>query len=221
MVTVHLGPSWFFGADACLEALAAFIALCVAFASWRVYRMSRQKSCGVFTVSMVLLTFSFLSRAVTDVLIENIFFELPSNLVGYVFYVGYVIHILLSLLAYLILVCVTNKICDRKTVALLLLILVPSLMLSSSYYVSFYGLSTILLGFITFSYFQNYSAVKKACKCPMNNAFFVFLAFLFLTLAQIMFLFEMFFKPLYVAAQITQAFGYLVLLFALIKIVFK
>lgn len=221
MVTVHLGPQWFFGADACLEALAAFIALCVAFASWRVYRMSRQKSCGVFTVSMVLLTFSFLSRAVTDALIENIFFELPQELVGRVFYVGYVSHIFLALLAYVLLACVTGKICDKRTVALLLLMVVPSLLLSSSYYVSFYGLSAILLCFITFSYFQNYFVVKKACKCPMNSAFFVFLAFLFLTFAQVMFLFEMFYKPLYVAAEITQAFGYLVMLFALIKIVLK
>ncbi len=221
MVTVHLGPAWFFGADAVLEALAALIALLVAFASWRVYKMSRQKSCGIFTASMVLLTFSFLSRAVTDALIENIFFGLPSNLVGHVFYVGYLIHIILALLAYLILVCVTHKICDKRVVVLLLLILVPSLLLSGSYYVSFYGLSAILLGFIAFSYFKNYFIVKKECKCPMNSAFFVFLAFLFLTFAQFMFLFEMFFKPLYVAAQITQALGYLVLLFALIKIVRK
>src|SRR3990172_9903106 len=102
MVSVHLqGPQWFFGADASLEAFAAVIAFCVAFASLRVYRVTREQKYGYFTASMALLTLSFLARAITDTLLEELLFTVPSELSGMIFFIGYVTHIILALVAYL------------------------------------------------------------------------------------------------------------------------
>ncbi len=212
MVSVHMqGPQWFFGADASLEAFAAVIAFCVAFASLRVYRVTRERKYGFFTASMVLLTLSFLSRAITDALLEELLFTIPSNISGMIFFIGYVLHILLALTAYVLLVIITHKITDKSIIALLFLILVPSIMISGSYFLSFYGLSAILLAFVAFSYYQNYRKVCKASAC------LVFLSFLLLAIAQLLFLFEAVYDPLYVAAHVTQAAGYMVLLFALVK----
>lgn len=215
MVAVHLGPSWFFGVDAILEAFASLIALFVALASWRVYRMTGGKKYGFFTVGMFLLMFSFVSRAVTDALIEGIFLKVPEQLVKYVFLVGYVAHIFLALTAYLLLIIITHKIVDKKVIALLFFLVVPSMLLSGSYYLSFYGLSAILLAFVALAYFQNYQKVCSLSAC------FVFSGFVLLTFAQLLFLAEILYKPLYAGAQIVQAFGYLLLLIALVKTLLK
>ncbi|VVB81488.1 Uncharacterised protein [uncultured archaeon] len=215
MVSVHLGPAWFFGADACLEALASVIAFFVALASFRVYRLTKERKYGYFTVSMVLLTLSFISRAVTDALMEEIVFKVPAGLVGSIFYIGYVAHILLALGAYLLLFIITHKLADKRVIALLFLILIPSLLLSGSYYMSFYGISALLLGFIALSYWQNYRKVCKLAAC------LVFVSFSLLTVAQILFLVESHLELFYVAAELAQAAGYLLLLFALIKTMFK
>ncbi len=216
MVSVYLqGPKWFFGADASLEAFAAVIAFSVAFAALRVYRVTRERKYAYFTASMMLLTLSFLSRAIADTLLEELLFALPSNVTGLIFFIGYVAHILLALTAYLILVIVTHKITDKRIIALLFILTLPSLLISGSYFLSFYGLSAILLAFIAFSYYQNYSKVCKASAC------LVFISFAFLTLAQVLFLFEAVKEPLYVAAHVIQAAGYLVLLFALVKTLLK
>ena len=220
MVNVYLhGPEWFFGVDASLETLATIIALFVAVASFKVYRMTREKKYAYFTASFVLLTLSFLARALTDSLLEDVFdkivgdqiFIIPQKYAPVLFFSGYVTHILLALAAYVILFLITHKITDKRVISLIFLILVPSMLLSGSYFLSFYGLSIIFLGFITYAYYQNY---KKVCKLP---SCFVFIAFLFLTIAQVMFLLEAVYKPLYVVAHVTQAAGCVVLLFALIK----
>jgi hypothetical protein len=224
MVNVYLhGPKWFFGADASLMAFAALIAFCVAFAAFRLYRMTDEKKYAFFTTSFVLLTFSFLARAAADTLLEGIVFSAPAHLAGLIFFYGYVLHILLALTAYAVLIIITHKITDLRIIALLFLIMIPSMLLSGSYYLSFYGLSMIFLAFIATAYYQNYKKVCSAASC------LVFIAFVLLTFAQIQFLlegvrilaFEAVRPYLYVTAHITQAAGYLLILFALIRTLLK
>ena len=215
MVTIHLGPKWFFGIDASLEAFASLIAFCVTLTSYRIWKITKEKKYMHFTTSFLLLTLSFLTRAITDSLLEEIFVKIPAEYTGKVFFIGYVAHILLALIAYVTLFSVTHKIENKKVLTLIYLILIPSLLLSGSYFLSFYGLSAIFLSFITIAYYQNY---KKVCK---SSACLVFIAFTLLAFAQVFFLAEVMYKPMYVIAHITQAIGYVVLLVALIKTIFK
>ncbi len=223
MVSVHVhGPVWFFGVDASLEAFATIIALCVAIASFKAYRMTREKKYAYFTVSFALVTLSFLARAVTDALLEEVVMKVPGAVANNLFYLGYVLHILLALVAYVLLIIITHKISDKRVIALLFLTLVPSLLLSGSYYLSFYGLSTIFLAFVALAYYQNYHKVRTAASC------LVCIAFALLTISQILFLLEavkeyvhVMMQYWYVMAHVIQAAGYLVLLIALIKTLIK
>ncbi len=216
MVNVYVhGPEWFFGTDAVLVAFSALIAFCVVLAASRLYRMTEERRYAFFTACFVLLTLSFLFRALTDSLLQKVFFEIPAHLTALVFFYGYVVSILLALTAYLILLIVTHKLKDKRIIALLFLILVPSMLLSGSYYLSFYGLSAIFLAFISASYFQNYKKVRSFASCS------VFIAFLLLTLAQVQFLLEAVRISFYVSAHITQAAGFLLILIALIKTLIK
>ena len=216
MVTVQLaGPQWFLGVDAILEAFAALVALLVVLAAYRVYKMTCEKKYAYFTVSFGLLTLSFLSRAITNSLIEETFFTVPQHLLGRIFFIGYVIHILLALTAYLLLITITHKITDKRVIALLFIILVPSLLLSGSYFLSFYGFSTIFLAFIAAAYYKNY---KIRCT---GSACMVFLAFLLLCLSQAQMLLEAVQDFWYVTGHITQTAGFLLLFLALLKVTFK
>jgi len=219
MINVYLhGPQWFLGVDAALEALAAVIALLVALVAHKAYRLTGEKKYFYFTGSIYLLTLSFLSRAVTDAVVRQIFFEIPDSIAGIVFYLGYVVHILLAFVAYIILIAITHKIYDKRVLALLFLTLIPSLLLSGSYYRTFYGLSLIFLAFITLAYYQNYRKVNNLA------SFTVFVAFALLTLAQLQFLLQGFYiwsaniwNTFYVTSHVTQALGYLSLFIALLK----
>lgn len=204
-------PEWFLGVDASLELLAAIITFFVAFASYKVYRMTSGRKYFYFSASFALLTLGFLTRAVTDFILEELLITVPEPYTGALFFGGYVTHIFLTLAAYLVLIKITFNIKDKKLMALLALILVPGLLLSGSYYISFYGLSMIMLAFITSTYWTNY---RKVCK---GSACMVFTAFLLLTTSQALFLLDMLNVNLYVAAHIAQAAAFLTLLATLIK----
>lgn len=216
MVSIQLGPQWFFGVDAGLEATAAIIAFFIAVSALKVFRMSHDKRYFYFMGSFALLTLSFLSRAITDTLIEGIVVSVPQDYLGSIFFYGYVAHIFLALAAYVILFAVTHKIHDRRIVAFLFLILVPGLLLSASYFLSFYVTSLLFLAFISSIYLQNALKVKKL------TSWLVFLGFMIITIAQVFFLLDAVTKTQgYVIAHMAQGLGYLVLLLALLKIIYK
>lgn len=219
MFNVYLhGPEWFLGLDAALEGLAALIAFLVTLVSYRAFRATDERRTGYFTLSMGLLTLSFLSRSIADSLLRGIFIPLTETTAGLVFYLGYVAHIMLAFVAYIILVCITHKINDKRMAALLFITLIPSLLLSGSYYRSFYTLSFIFLAFIAVTYYQNWRQVKT------RSSALVMESFILLTAAQAQFLIQGFnilpgdaWNALFVTAHVTQALGYLFLLSALIK----
>lgn len=214
MVSVHLGPTWFFGVDAGLEALTAVVAFCVVVAALRVFQFTREKKYGYFTLAFGLLTLSFLSRAVADLLIEELLWKLPQELIAKIFLFGYVSHIFFAIAAYLILLVLTYKIEDARVVTLIGLLLIPALLLSGSYFLSFYIISALMLGYIALAYYHNF---KRVCSMP---SCLVFWAFVFLFLAQVLFLCEIVHDYWYAAAHIVQACGYLLMLIALLRITF-
>ncbi|MBS3124629.1 hypothetical protein J4211_00010 [Candidatus Woesearchaeota archaeon] len=215
MLNIYLPrPEWFFGVDTTLEAFAGIIALLIAFVSYKLYRSTNERSYKYFLASFVLLGGSFLSRSVADAFLGK-FFNVSPNIIGLVFFGGYVGHIFLALAAYLLLIASTYKIEDKRLLVMMFLLLVPGLVFSASYFLSFYVLSSILLLFITWAYSQNYRKVRSVTSA------LVFGAFILLTLAQPLFILDMRSNIWYVFAHAVQAFAYLMLLAALLRILLK
>jgi len=210
-LTIH-SPAWFLGVDASLEAFAALIAFFVTFASYKVYRVSKENRYRSFMTAFILLTLSFLVRAGADSILEKIFLHLSQGLYAKVFFIGYVLHIFLALSAYLLLIAITHKIAQRRIIGLISILLFVAMILSGSYFLSFYIISTVLLAFVCVAYFQNFRKVHSQTSC------LVFIAFLLLTLAQPQFLLEAVNDVWYATAHITQALGYLTLLITLLRL---
>ncbi len=216
MLNIYLPrPDWFFGLDAGLEAFAGIIALLIAYASYKLYKSTDERSYKYFLASFLLLGVSFLSRAVADAFLGKVFFVAPVKFIAWVFFLGYIGHIFSALAAYILLVASTYKINDKRLLVMLFLIMIPALFLSGSYFLSFYVISAILLVFITWAYLQNFRKFRSTTSC------LVFLAFLLLTLAQPQFILDAVSDVWYVTAHATQGLAYLVLLVALLRILFK
>ena len=216
MINIYLArPDWFFGVDATLEAFAFVISFLIAFASYKLYSVTHERNYKDFLASFALLSASFLSRSVADAILSHKFVRLPDNIIAVLFFGVYISNIFLALAAYLLLIASTYKISDKRLIVLMFLLLVPSLLLSGSYFLSFYVLSAILLVFISWVYYQNYRKVSS------TSSLLVFVSFLLLTLAQPQFIFDALTENWYVSAHLTQALGYLTLLAALVKILRK
>lgn len=201
-VVLH-GPEWFFGMDALLEGITAVIAILVCLVALRAFKVTREKKFLAFSACFGLLSLSFGVRALTDIVLEKVLLS------GEIFLIGYIAHIVLAISSYLALVIINQKIKPLSTRILLYVLTIPFILLSGSYFLSFYGASFILLAFIAFSYWKN---CQKICSVP---SYLVFMGFTFIALAQPQFLLEVFAEEWHVAAHVTQFIGYLLLLFAL------
>ena len=213
MISAYLsGPQWFLGVAGGIEAFAALIVFIVAFLAARIYRLTNERKYLLFSSSFIILTLSFLVKAITDGLLSGTLIALSEQLATTTFFFGYVGHIFLALAAYTILLVITHKIEDRRVIALIFALLLPALLLSGSYFISFYTISIILLAFVTFAYYQNFRNVCSASSC------LVFLAFALLTLSQAQFLMQRMGDIWYITGNITQAAAFFTMLIALARV---
>ncbi len=230
MVAIQINsPSWFFGVDCFLELGAALVTFLVFLAALRVYRFTKEKKYLFLGGSFLLLALSFTARAITDLIIEELipakveflitkapvlsgFFPGGGNLLVYA---GFVSHIMLALGAYIILVILSNKIKSKALMLLLFATILPQVLISGSYFLSFYYLSTVMLCFISYAFLRNCFKQKGV------TSLLVSISFILIAFAQIQFLLTMLSPIFQVSAHITQFIGFIILLIALIKVSFR
>ena len=230
MVLIQISsPSWFFGVDCFLELGAALVTFLVFLVGLKVYKFTKQKKYFFLAGSFFLLAGSFIARALTDLVIEGLiparveyivtkapvlsgFFPGAGN---FLVYAGFVAHIMLALAAYLILVILSNKIESRALMLFLFATILPQVLISGSYFLSFYYLSTVILCFISFAFLRNCFRQKRI------TSLLVSIAFVLLAFSQIQFLLAMLNTMFHVSAHITQFIGFILLLIALIKVILK
>ena len=131
-----------------------------------------------------------------------------------VFYIGYGLHILATIFAFLTLFILANRINNPRLVLLLYLMVFPLIYYSGSYFMSFYVSTTIITGLIALTYFQN---LLKSPKKKFSTIC-VFIAFLMLFLAHLQFLLSKFNHLFYISAGVTQLAGFVLFLITIIKV---
>jgi len=232
MVHVQISsPKWFFGLDGSFELIAAVITLIVAIAAWKIWRMTKERRHGWFSLAFIFLSAGMAARGIADLVIEKVVTCAPAlrealpaapgmTRTAFVFIAGYLSNILFTLVAFIILVCLAFRIRDKAIALLLFLLVIPTLMISASYFLSYYWLSMILLAFIAFGHYRHCRETKKGKTVTM--------AFIFLGLAQVQFMLSAvnaltpFVKDIvYVTAHSTQILGFLMILLAFIKTILK
>ena len=220
MVNILLrGPLWFFGLDAGFELFYTIVLLAVFWLSFRVYKLTKDFKYKYFCIAFLSLSFAFLSKAVTDLWLTLAFVNRgvppPSEhieKIGEVFLAGYLVFIFMSLMAYVLLVTSTYKSRERRVMMLTALLILTPFYLTSSYSSSFYLISIIMYSFVAMHFLQNFLHRKSL------SAAFVATAFTLITIAQAMFLFDIFRHKLYIVAHLAQLTGFVLLFGALVKV---
>lgn len=220
MVAVVLhGPPWFFLLDAVLGFVGMAGAIVIVALSAKALKLTKDRKFIYFTIAFALIGLGLLIRSMTNVVV---FLGLPwadqvmsakiSDYRGYFFFVGYGAFIVSTVVGYVLLAVSTMKIREPRITILLTALVLLLLGLSSSYFLSFYLVSTILLAFITYHVCRNCLERKSV------TAGLVFAAFALQLFANVAFVLELYHQLFYYVANISLLAGYGVLLLALVRV---
>jgi len=221
-----VGPSWFYGIDYIFDLVSVIVGFLICYLSYRTYKYTSQKKFFYFSASFFLVALAFIGKILATIPLYSK--ELKVETVGLVTVTSQVINRvawinqfsisiarLVMLAAFLVLLIVALKIKDKKIIALLVYFLIISTTLVSSSYIVFHVTLLLMLGILFLNYRKNYLKVKSL------NAKLVMCSFFALFLSQVFFIFEGLVKNFYVIGESIQLVGYLILLFAIIKILMK
>ena len=220
MVHVYLTPTWFFGLDVIFAIIFAVITLIVSLYSFKIYKLSGQKSSKLFGEAFLLFSISYfiqsiLNFAIISQLGENICEAVKIQSVTTLAFVGTYIHFIFFITGLVMLTFMTLKIKSQKTYFLILLISLSSLLISANKVYWFYTLSSLLLMFIVIHYHNNYS------NNPRFRSLLVLIAFCFLFIGHIHFIFSTNYALFYALGHILELVAYVLILINLLLILKK
>ncbi len=215
-------PSWFFGIDSVFEFITFFVTLFIAFYSYKIYKIVKDKKHFYFSLAFIFIAVSFITQAVVITLLalevfrlQDLFTVIPT--IYLIKNLGYVAYTMLMVSAYMMLLIISHKLKDRNIISLLMILAVFGVMLggASGMYNAFYAVAAILLGYILRAYYLNYKKKKtRASLC-------VVLGFTSIFISQLFFIFYVIQPWFYVIGHVFHLLGYLILLGSLITVLRK
>jgi hypothetical protein len=210
----YLIPDWFFGFDIGMEILFSIVTFAIAIYSWKIYNLTKERKIKLFGIAFALIGFSYLIWAFANIWFVSVVSDgiKSVNLENFIFldtFAAYSFMILFTLgLVFIVYIS-----CDLKEVKSFSLILGLSLMvIGASHYklVTFRILSVFLLLFIVMRYLNEYAQKKT------KNSLAVLVAFTFLLIGSVDFMFSSSYYQTYVAGHFLELSAYLILLVVLI-----
>jgi hypothetical protein len=211
MVSLGFAPNWFSYQSIIFELVFAIITLFVAFAAFRIYYLSKEKSAAWFGSGFLFFSISYILQSILNI---GILFRLSEtvDIIGKareVINLGITaqnLHMILMITGLVIIAHISMKSKSLRNLLLLLAVTLTPMYFSHHPIFLFFMLSSILLGFITLSYLFNYLERKRF------NTYLVFSAFLLLFLSNVLFIFSMQSTIFYVIAHFFELFSYLLML---------
>ena len=224
MVSLIYNPQWFYGKDILIDAVSIIVLGLIASFSVRYYKLERKnKNYLYLSVSFLLIAFSFIFKIIANFTIYYHVFETKTiglytityqtvTASGILFFAGYLIYRLLSVLGLYLLYSIYQKNQPKSNIFLIVFFILISTYSSQSAYYIFHLTSFVFLSLLTIQYYSNYKKNKQLTSKLLANSFAVIAA------SQIFFMFAGFNTNLYVVAEIIQLVGYLILLETFIKV---
>jgi len=220
MANIYIIPNWFLGYDILLELLFALVTLLVGIYGYKIYKLTEQRQSKLFSISFFLFSLSYFIQCALNFIIlnqlnQNICTILNIKSVTTLNFIGIYTHIILFTAGLITLAYMTLKIKDIRIPSLLYVISFLGLIFAPNKINFFYFLSSFILIFITAYYLIAYTKTKH-----LKNLL-VLIAFVFLLLANIHFIFSLNYGAFYVFAHALQFIAYLLILLNLILILKK
>ena len=202
-----VGPSWFFGFGSMMEFISFVIAIAVAYQALKAYKLSKEKTLLYLNLSFVLIGAGLLIDGLSSLIV---LLARAHREFLYLFGVGYTINFFAQLVAYGLLVYAYVHQTRNLTAATEVLAAVPVMFFERNAITEL--ILIFLLVYIAIQTGINYSIHKN------TNSMLVFGAFASLSVAHVFFLIFTVAPLFYPFAQITQLFGFLLLLAMLLRV---
>ncbi|MFH1638640.1 MAG: hypothetical protein ABIB71_09505 [Candidatus Woesearchaeota archaeon] len=206
------GPQWFFGYDVVFQAIFTAILIFVFLMSMKAYRFSEDKKFKYFGLAFLSIALAYGIHAFSNLMLYLEVYDAVVRGIN-VANLFYLMHIFFSLIGYGVLLLISMKVKSKRLVALLLSLIGLFIIFSFQYYLKFHLISLVLLLFIASQFIENYQKKKTF------NTKLVFLVFLFLSLAEVLFIFVVASGLYYVLAYALQLIGYILMLYFLLRVV--
>lgn len=218
MVNLSSVSGWFFGYDALFEFAFALITLAVCLYSFKIYKISDKKSSKIFGVAFLLISISYFIQSFIN---ASIFFELNEGFLSFIEFQNLITMNDFSLFAHMVLfsfglITIIYMILKGKNKLLYSISLVVTflfIILSADKISFFYILSSLLLVFILTHYISNYIKNKD------SKSFMVMVAFVFLLIGHIQFIFISKNVLYYILGHFLELAAYLLILINLLRVV--
>lgn len=218
-VELVFSPRWFYGIDSIFEGLSALTALLIAFYSYRVYKFTKKSNYKWFSVSLLLISLAFFAKIFTDI---AMYFPTISSITLGTFFLtctimkqsnilyilGHLAYRFLLLAGFFGVYWLISKSRERNKIPLLLFFIFATTLLSAYAYPAFSMAMVVLSGHIVYYYSLNYKKHKNI------KTALILSSFILIFLSQILFIFLFLNLGVYVASEVLQLAGYLLLLYS-------
>lgn len=228
MIDIVFNPKWFNGVDSIFESISVIVLILIASYSLKLYKFNKNKSFKDFSIAFFVLAAAFIFKVLTNITVYyNVFetyhmgvlsFTVSSLKASSIFYNGgYFFYRLLTLIGlYLFITIIDKK--ETNSLFMVYFIAITTIFSTWAYYI-FQLTAFLFSGYITFNYFKSYKQkICDLCDKKANNIKYPFLAFLVLTISNALFIFIRLNGYIYVIAEYIQLVGYVILLYAFIRV---
>lgn len=220
-------PDWFATKDIILNGFNVLVLLVIAAFSLRFFFLKKKetKTYLYFAASFILMAVSLLWKIATDITV--VYEIIRVKQVGVLtityktlyaekllFVAGHFAHYLLMLLGLYILYVVLNRKSTMNHLFILYFIIITTIFSNSSYFI-FHLTALVMLAGIAYRYFYIYRANKR------KSTRLLFTSFCVLALSQLLFMPVKLYTSIYVAAQVVQSVGFVLLLIAFITVLYN
>lgn len=214
MEYIYVVPQWFFGFGIAMQLLFAIVTLLVAFYSFKIYRISRQIESIIFGSGFLSISLSYIIKAIASIFVIS---EIKEGLLGLkiesingIGSIGVYAHIILYILGLVTISYVTFKIKSKRAYSLLLFTNIAVILMSGDKATAFNLLSSVLIFYISAHYALEYQKSRN----PKTLS--ILIAFIFLFLSGIEYLFSANIYGNYIISQFVELVAYMLILIGLI-----
>ncbi len=222
MLQFRFSPDWFYGIDSIFEIVSIIVALLIAFSSYKIYKFTKEAKYKYFSLSFVLIAIAYVFKILTNfTLFRQSIIEKTIGDLTYTFLaiqksdifliLGYLLFRFLMLIGLIGIYLILDKQSkqtevNKRIIVLLTFFAFITAMISHYYFIIFHITAALLLGFITYLFYNN---CKKKCT---QTSRLVSTAFLIIFISQLLFILVQFNTEFYVVAEVFQLLGFIILL---------
>lgn len=216
MAVLYVSPSWFYWVSIIFEIIFALVTGAVAFYSFKVYNLTKQRDSKLFGFGFLFISLSYIVWLLINLFllnkIDNGMHVLDLNKIAFLGILGVYSHIIFFTIGLLTLIYLTLKVENIQIYFMLVILTFLCLILSFNKALAFYLLSSVFLLYIVYHYIVQYVKKRKTKSLLVLNAFIL------LAISFIQFIFASQNYLYYVFGHFLELIAYVILLFQLIII---